>query len=71
MWKGVRMATLNLRQFPDDLHDALRIAAAKRKASIKELMILAARAWLQQQGELPVEPTKKAKGRPARTGRPL
>lgn len=65
------MATLNLRQFPDDLHDALRIAAAKRKASIKELMILAARAWLQQQGELSVEPTKKAKGRPARTGRPL
>lgn len=46
------MATLNLRQFPDEVHDALRVAAEKRKTSIKELMITAARDWLVREGEL-------------------
>lgn len=46
------MATINLRDFPDDLHDALRIAAAKRKTSIKGLLKMAARDWLERQGEL-------------------
>lgn len=53
------MATLNLRGFPDELHDAMRIAAAKRKTSIKELMIIAAREWLEQQGELPKRVKRK------------
>ena len=56
------MATLNLRQFPDDLHDALRIAAAKRKASIKALMVMAAREWLEREGELPKQRKQKTKG---------
>jgi plasmid stability protein len=57
--KEVSMATLNLRGFPDELHDAMRIAAAKRKTSIKELMIVAAREWLEQQGELPKRVKRK------------
>lgn len=40
------MGHLNLPKFPDDLHDALRIEAAKRKTSMKALLILAAREWL-------------------------
>ncbi len=33
------MGTLNLRPIPDDLHDALRIEAARRRTSIKELVV--------------------------------
>lgn len=40
------MATVNLRDFPDDLHKRLRIEAAKRGTSIKALLIEAARLWL-------------------------
>ncbi len=40
------MATLNLRAFPDPLHDALRVEAAKRKSSIKDLVIQAVETWL-------------------------
>jgi len=65
------VATMNLRGFPDDLHDALRVTAVKRKTSIKALVEVAAREWLERQGELVKRSTKKAKGRPARTGRPL
>lgn len=56
------MATVNLRGVPDDLHDALRVAAAKRKTSIKALVETAAREWLERQGELVKRPTKKVKG---------
>ena len=56
------MGALNLRSFPDDLQDALRIAAAKRRTSIKALMIRAAREWLEREGELSKSPKKKAKG---------
>jgi plasmid stability protein len=56
------MGVLNLRGFPDDLQDALRIAAAKRKTSIKALMVTAAREWLEREGELSKTPRKKAKG---------
>jgi plasmid stability protein len=58
------MGWLNIRGFSDDLHDALRIAAAKRKTSIKALVEVAAREWLERQGELVKRPTKKAKGTP-------
>ncbi len=56
------MGDLNLRSFPDELQDALRIAAAKRKTSIKALMVAAAREWLEREGELLKTPRKKAKG---------
>lgn len=56
------MATMNLRGFPDDLHDALRVTAAKRKTSIKALVEVAAREWLERQGELRKQPRKNAKG---------
>lgn len=50
------MGTLNLRDFPDPLHDALRVEAAKRKTSIKALMVEAATEWLRR------ETGKKGKG---------
>jgi len=56
------MGDLNLRGFPDELQDALRIAAAKRKTSIKALMVIAARQWLEREGELPKKRRQKAKG---------
>lgn len=65
------MGWLNLRAFPDDLHDTLRITAAKRKISIKECVAVAVREWLEREGELPEHGKKKAKGRPGQTGRPL
>lgn len=43
------MATLNVRSLPEDLHDALRVAAAVRKTSIKQIIIEAAQAWLQRE----------------------
>lgn len=53
------MATMNLRGFPDDLHDTLRVAAAKRKTSIKALVEVATREWLERHGELEKRSTKK------------
>lgn len=44
--KERQMGHLNLPKFPDDVHDALRIEAARRKSSIKGLLIVAAREWL-------------------------
>ena len=43
------MSTVNLRDFPEPLHDALRIEAAKRKTSIKALLIAAAAEWLKRE----------------------
>jgi len=65
------MGSLNLRGFDGHLHHTLRIAAAKRSVSIKELVERITREWLEREKELPKSPRKKAKGRPARTGRPL
>ncbi len=56
------MGDLNLRSFPDELQHALRIAAAKRRTSIKALMVMAAREWLQREGELLKKGKQKAKG---------
>ncbi len=47
------MGDLNLRQFPDDLHDKLRVEAAKRRTSIKSLIIRAAREWLARANKRP------------------
>lgn len=45
------MATVNLRDVPDDLHDALRIEAAGRRSSIKALLIQAAEEWLKREAK--------------------
>jgi len=42
------MATINLRDFPDDLHRTLKVEAAKRGTSVKALLIQAAREWLKK-----------------------
>lgn len=42
------MGALNLRTCPDPLHDALRVEAAKRKTSIKAVVIEAITEWLQR-----------------------
>ncbi len=55
------MGWLNLRGFPDELHDALRIAAAKRKTSIKALVEIAAREWLEREGEIAKPSMRKAR----------
>ncbi len=47
------MAALNLRDFPDPLHDALRVEAAKRRTSIKALMVAAAEEWLRREAGWP------------------
>lgn len=47
------MGALNLRTCPDPLHDALRVEAAKRKTSIKAVVIEAITEWLQRAGAGP------------------
>ena len=46
--RGWSMATINLRDFPDDLHRTLKVEAAKRGTSVKALLIQAAREWLKK-----------------------
>lgn len=43
------MATINLRDFPDDLHKRLKVAAAKRGTSVKWILIQAAKDWLKRE----------------------
>ncbi len=45
------MGTLNLRPIPDDLHDALRIEAARRRTSIKTLVVQALREWVRREAK--------------------
>jgi len=56
------MGSLNLREFSTDVHHSLRVAAAKRKTSIKDLVERIVREWLEREKELPRSPGKKAKG---------
>ena len=56
------MGSLNLREFDGHLHHVLRIAAAKRNVSIKELVERITREWLEREKELPRSTGKKAKG---------
>ena len=44
------MGTVNLRDFPDALHEALRVEAAMRNTSIKALLEEAANEWLVRHG---------------------
>ncbi len=64
------MATVNLRDVPDDLHDALRIEAAGRRSSIKALLIQAAEEWLRREAKYaqPLRP-RPAAGARRRGGR--
>lgn len=43
------MATLNLRPIPDDLHDALRIEAARRRTSVRALVVQALQEWVHRE----------------------
>lgn len=45
------MATLNLRPIPDDLHDTLRIEAARRRSSIKELVVEVLQDWARREAK--------------------
>lgn len=62
------MAALNLRDFPDPLHDALRIEAAKRKTSIKALVIRAAEEWLRREAGRPGQLRARPAAVPRRKG---
>lgn len=59
------MATLNLRPIPDHLHDALRIEAAGRKTSIKQLVIRAVEEWLWREAKY----SERLRPRPAAVSR--
>ena len=50
------MGNVNIREFPDDLHRALKIKAAEDMTSLKELLIRYAREGLERD-------KKKLKGR--------
>ena len=39
------MATINLRDFPDDLHQAAKIKAAMEKTTLREIIIRALEAY--------------------------
>ena len=56
------MGSLNLRGFSADVHHSLRVAAAKRKISIKDLVERIVREWLERAGEIPKSSRRKAKG---------
>ena len=43
------MGTVNIRKFPDHLHEALRVEAAKRKSSIKAVVVEAVQEWLKRE----------------------
>lgn len=40
------MATINLRDFPDDLHQAAKIKAAVEKTTLREIIIRALRQYV-------------------------
>ncbi len=53
------MGSLNLRDFSGDVHHSLRVAAAKRDVSIKDLVERIVREWLEREGELPEKSGKR------------
>ena len=52
------MATINLRDFPDDLHQAAKIKAAVDKTTLREIIIRALTNYVGKKGEKP-ERSKK------------
>ena len=47
---GQGTVTVNLRGFPQELHYRLTVEAAKRRMSLKAVMIEAAQEWLKRKG---------------------
>jgi hypothetical protein len=45
------MATINLRDFPDDLHQAAKIKAVVDKTTLREIIIRALREYVKKPGE--------------------
>ena len=48
---GEGMATINLRDFPEDLHQAAKIKAVMDKTTLREIIIRALREYVKQPGE--------------------
>lgn len=59
------MATLNLRPIPDPLHDALRIEAARRRTSIKRLVVEILEEWVRREAKW----AERLRARPAAVSR--
>ena len=47
------MATINLRDFPDDLHQAAKIRAAMEKTTLREIIIRALEAYVKTPSKTP------------------
>ena len=47
------MATINLRDFPDDLHQAAKIKAAVDKTTLREIIIRALEAYVKTHSKTP------------------
>jgi plasmid stability protein len=47
------MATINLRDFPDDLHQAAKIKAAMGKTTLREIIIRALEAYVKTPSKTP------------------
>jgi hypothetical protein len=45
------MATINLRDFPDDLHQAAKIKAAMEKTTLREIIIRAIAEYVKKPAE--------------------
>jgi len=45
------MAVINLRDFPDDLHQAAKIRAVMDKTTLREIIIRAIAAYVKEPGE--------------------
>ena len=59
------MATVNLRDVPDDLHDALRIEAAGRRTSIRALVVQVLQEWVRREAKW----AERLRARPAAVAR--
>jgi plasmid stability protein len=53
MTEGHEMATINLRDFPDDLHQAAKIKAAVEKTTLREIIIRALEAYCETPSKTP------------------
>jgi plasmid stability protein len=47
------MATINLRDFPDDLHQAVKIKAAMDRTTLREIIIRALEAYVKTPSKTP------------------
>lgn len=43
------MATLVVRDWPDDIHTRLKLEAVRRGVSLREVLLEAVRIWIQEQ----------------------